>query len=160
MPTHSTGTSAALGMIFLILGISVVIPGVIVNLESPQQRSFDQNVNERVVITGDVSSRVTQISNQQEVNISMFDRKTGDFDSTGQLSPGENATLEIDDENITVTLTDVFGQETAVVEYIYPLYVGWPDGADLVVKESPLIILLSAVIMLIGLLFTVQGRVR
>ncbi len=159
MPTHSTGMSAAFGMIFLILGVSVVIPGVIVNLESPQQRSFDQDVNERVVITGDVSSRVTQISNQQEVNVSMFDRKTGEFNSTGQLSPGENTTIRLDGENITVTLTDVFGQETAVVEYVYPLYVGWPDGADLVVKESPLIILLSAVIMLIGLLFTIQDGV-
>jgi len=157
MPSEKRSFQASIGMIFIVLGVSVVVPGVIVNLESPQSSTFTQGVNERTVITGDVSSQVTLISNQGEVNISMVDRKSGEFESTGELQPGESAILSFEGEDVNVTVVDVFGTSEAVVTYVYPLYIGWPDGADLVVRESPLLIMLSAVVMLTGLLFTVTG---
>lgn len=157
MPTEKDGISAALGMIFLVLGLSVVVPGVILNLENPQTNTFQQDESERTVITGDVSSTITEITNQDEVNISILDRKSGEFNSTGQLMPGDNATVAIAGQNITVTLVDVFDTQEAAVTYTYPLYIGWPDGSSEIVKSSPQIILLAGIVMLIGLLFTIHG---
>ena len=155
--TESDSVLAAVGAIFLILGLSVLIPGVILNLESPQETTFTQAVNDRTVITGDVSSQVTIITNQQEVNISIVDRQTGNFNSTGQLTAGETANVTIAGQNITVSLVETFGTEEAVITYEYPLYIGWPDGAHLIVQEAPLLVLLATVVLLLGLLFTIQG---
>jgi len=157
MPSEKLGLQAALGMVFLVLGVSVVVPGVILNLENPQSTTFSQEVNERVVVTGDVSTQVTVISNQQEVNVSLFDQKTGEFNSTGQLQPGDSATVRLEGQDVNVTLIETFGTDEAVLAYTYPLYIGWPAGADLIVRESPLLIMLSAVVMLVGLMFTVTG---
>lgn len=155
--SESDGVLAAVGMIFLILGLSVLIPGVILNLQSPQTSTFSQGVNERVVITGDVQSRVVSISNQQEVNVSMFDRKTGEFNSTGALQPGDTAQVVLEGETINVSLVDTFATDEAVLSYEYPLYIGWPDGSELIVQEAPLLILIAAIVLLLGLLFTIQG---
>lgn len=155
--SESDGVLAAVGMIFLILGLSVLIPGVILNLESPQTSTFSQGVNERVVITGDVQSRVVEITNQQEVNVSMFDRKSGEFNSTGELLPGESTEITLEGEIVNITLVDTFGSDEAVLSYEYPLYIGWPEGSELIVQEAPLLILLATVVLLMGLLFTVQG---
>lgn len=157
MPTEKDGVSAALGMIFIILGVSVVVPGVILNLESPQTSAFSQDTNQRTVITGDVSSTVTAISNQDEVNVTLFDRKSGEANSTGPLMPGNSADVRLEGEDINVTVIDVFSTDEAAIKYVYPLYIGWPDGADQIVRQTPLIILLSTIVMLVGLMFTVQG---
>jgi len=155
--SQSDGILASVGMIFLILGVSTLVPGVIVNLESPQETTFTQAVDERTVVTGDLSSQVTSISNQQEVNTSLVDRKTGEFNSTGTLQPGDTTNVTISGENVTVSLIDTFGTDEAVLTYEYPLYLGWPDGASLIVSEAPLLILLATVVLLLGLLFTVHG---
>jgi hypothetical protein len=155
--SQSDGILASVGMIFLILGVSTLVPGVIVNLESPQKTTFTQAVDERTVITGDLSSQVTVISNQQEVNASLVDRKTGEFNSTGQLTPGDTTNVTIDGKNVTVSLIETFGTNEAVLTYEYPLYLGWPDSASLIVSEAPLLILLATVVLLLGLLFTVHG---
>ena len=155
--SQSDGVLASVGMIFLILGLSTFIPGLIMNLEDPQSATYSQAVNERVVLTGDVQSRVTLISNQQEVNVSLFDRKTGEFNSTGELTPGDTAMVGLSNQTIEVTLVDTFGNDEAVLSYTYPLYIGWPDGAHIIVEEAPLLILLAAVVMLLGLFFTIQG---
>jgi hypothetical protein len=157
MPSESDGVLASVGVIFLILGLSVLIPGVVMNLQDPQTATYSQAVNERVVLTGDLQTRVTEITNQQEVNVSLFDRKSGEFNSTGQLTPGQTASVNVSNETINVTLVDTFGNAEAVLSYVYPLYIGWPDGAHLIVQEAPLLILLATVVMLLGLLFTVQG---
>ena len=155
--SESDSVLAAVGMIFLVLGVSSLVPGIIVNLENPQETTFAQEVNERVVITGDVSSQVTTITNQQEVNVSLFDRKTGEFNSTGILQPGDSADVRLEGQNVTVALVETFGSNEAVITYTYPLYIGWPDGASLIVRESALLVLLATVVLLLGLMFTIQG---
>ncbi len=95
-------------MIFLILGVAVLVPGVIMNLESPQERTLDQDIDARVVITGDLTSRVTTITNQGEINVSVFNKKNGAFRSTGTLAQGENATLVFPGGNVTVTNVNTF----------------------------------------------------
>ena len=157
MPTEKQGFKAAIGMILIVFGVSTVVPGIILNLESPQTSTFAQEENERTVITGDVSSQVTEITNQQEVNVSLCDRQTGEFTSTGEMNVGQTVTVQLEGENINITLVDTFSNVEAVLSYEYPLYIGWPDGADLIVDESPLLILLSSVVLLVGLLFTVTG---
>jgi hypothetical protein len=155
--SESDGVIAAIGMIFLILGLSVLIPSVIVNLENPQSTTFTQFEAERTVITGDVNSQVTQITNQDEVNITVLDKKTGEIASTGLMNEGDTVTLQFEGQDFNVTLLEVYGNYAAITTYEYPLYLGWPDGASLIVSEAPLLIILATVVMLLGLLFTIQG---
>ncbi len=152
------GVSQSIALVILIFAVSILVPSVILSLESPQDNTFSQDVGDRTVITGDLSSRITSITNQDGVNVSMFDRKSGEFNSTGELLPGETATVRLEGEDINVTVVDVFTTNTAVIRYVYPVYIGWPEGAGLIADTAPQLILLSTVLFAAGLLaFITRG---
>jgi len=150
MPSQMEGTLAAVGMIMTIVAVSVVIPGLFIALDNPQTTAFEQAQAERIVITGDLSSQVTQITNQQEVNVTFLDRKTGETASTGQMQIGDTVSVTIEGETINVTLKDTLNTDAAVLVYEYPLYIGWPDGSEVIVKNMPDLLIIATLVGLIG----------
>jgi hypothetical protein len=153
--------SAVVGMMIVIVGLSVFVPAVFTNLENPQSTTYDQDLENRVVITGDVNAEITSLTkNQNTINVSVWDVRTGDTNFTGQIGVGQQATVVIDGENITVKNEQVFTDTQALVTYTYPLYVGWPPGAHVIVEESPLFITLGGVMLLAGvILLLLRGEV-
>ncbi|AAQ13738.1 hypothetical protein [His 1 virus] len=141
-------------MVIILLGVSIVVPGLFLATETPQTNTFEQTELERATLTGEVSTEVTQVTNQEQVNITVLNRRDGTIDSTGELQVGESANLTISGETITVEIIDVIDTDNVLVRYTYPLYVGWPSGAETIITNIADIIIMATAVMIIGAIYT------
>lgn len=155
MATFETGTVQVIGMIFILLSVSVLVPAIILNLENPQTTAFEQQESERYSLTGSVSARATDINDAQGyANVTLVNRKAGEFNSTGMIQEGETKKIMVGNESVNITLVNIGSETEAFFEYKYPLYVGWPDGAAVIVQNLTEIIMAMVVIFVAGTLFS------
>lgn len=156
---RSNAVSATVGMMLILVGLSVLVPALYFNLDNPQTTALDHELGQRTVITGDVNAELSAVKpSQGSVNMSVWDRRTGDSDTTGELAVGSSANVTIAGQNITVTNKAILSDTRALVEYDYPLYIGWPDGSSVLVENTPLILMLAAVMLMVGIVLAVTRR--
>lgn len=154
MANRSNGFQAGIGMVLILLAVSIIVPSLFLATETPQTNTFEQRELVRETLTGEVSTEVIQVTNQEEANITVLNRRDGSIANSGTLAEGENTTVMISGEQINIELVSVVDPENVLVRYTYPLYLGWPSGAETIIKNITDIIILSTVIMLIGSIFT------
>ena len=149
--------SAVAGMIIILLGVSVFTPALIVNTQEAQTNSQTQTLNGRTTVTGDVESYVVNVdSNQKEANITVVNKRTGEVNSTGSIGEGEYANLTFTNGYVNVSMIDVLSSDRVTVNYGYPLFLGWPDGSSVIISNTPLLMLLGIVMLLVGVLMVVM----
>lgn len=154
MANGTDGFQKGAGIMLILLGVSVIVPTLFMATATPQTNTFEQEELARTTLTGDVSTEVTQVTNQGEANITLLNGRDGSYDATGILAEGESTNVTISGETIEVELRSVIDVENVLVTYTYPLYIGWPSGAETVFKNLPDILIMATTVMVIGAIYT------
>jgi len=125
-----------LGLIFVLVTISYLTPSIFFAQESPETTILEHTEGEQITLSSDFQTVATNIEagGQDTVNITVINTATGDSDSTGELGEGDTASLSVSGNSISVRNIAVASQSTATVSYDYPIFMGWPEGAALIVR--------------------------
>ncbi len=98
--------------------------------------------------------------NNANANFTLIDESTGETAPTGTLAEGENITVQLSGQDITVEVNDVIGQSEVIVSYTYPTFIGFPDNSAIFFENLGLIIVVSCVMMIVGVLSVIGGEVK
>jgi len=154
MATKSNSFQVGIGMVIILLAVSIIVPGIFLASETQQTNTFEQEELIRTTLTGEVSTEVTDVTNKNQANITLLNRRDGSYDSTGELEEGQSTNLTISDETIEVKLINAIDANNVLVRYSYPLYVGWPSGAETIITNIADIIIMATAVLVIGAVYT------
>lgn len=148
------GFTSAFIMIILVLLLAFLIPAVYVNLESPETSNFQQNNGSVTTVRGDLQSEITRVDSPNNT-VDMIIYYEDNATTLSGMAEGETRSVTFDSATIVVTIGKIVSDKTVVTTYDYPLYIGWPKGAKVIIENVALFIAVLS-LLLMALLFMVM----
>lgn len=140
--------SAVFIIILFIALFAALIPAIFIAQESPESNAFEQSEGNITTVRYPLEGELIQVT-QSQVEIRVYNRDSGVSVNSTLLNEGESETLDLGGVDITVTNHEILSANRAVIGYEYPLYIGWPDGAKLIIEN------IAAVLVIMLALFAV-----
>ena len=160
--------TAALFFGILLLVIAFVFP----TLSTAPDATETQNINmtslgEEVdldldnpnyeTLTNDLIVGVFVFPEDEVIGVIAADRSVGEESVDSLLiEEGDTTTLTVEGRDITANFIEITSNETALVEWTYPVTYGASDGAQAIMNEFGLLLALIAFILVIGCLMAVM----
>lgn len=146
----------------LILALAMLIPAIFVAQESPQTSLYTQELDTTTVISGSLQATVSNIEESPppaNVNLTIYNDKTGESYTTGAIDEGSTDTFSFQAGTIMLEVIDVTTANHVIVEYTYPLYIGWPNGAKQITDNINMIILILFVFIIASVAY-IRGELK
>lgn len=140
--------SAVFILILFIALLAALIPAIFIAQESPENNAFEQDEGNITTVRYPLEGELLQVT-QSQVEIRVYNRDSGVSVNSTMLDEGQSESLQLGDNTITVTNHEILTSNRAIIGYEYPLYIGWPDGAKLIIEN------ISAVLIIMLALFAV-----
>lgn len=140
-------------IIILILGLAFIVPAIFVAQENPKNIVLEQNQGSTETISGSLETVATNVTEPNLVNITLINRNTGETYETGSISEGSTDSTTFNDGEINITATNILDENTVLMEYDYPVYIGWPSGASTIVENIMLIIIGLLLLILLSIFY-------
>lgn len=138
-------------LIILVLSMAFLIPSIYLSLDATDSENFQQSNNSEITVRGDLSSIVTDI-NQSKNTIDITLTLESDTVFVDNIAEGETREVTISGHNISVSVGLIISNNTVSTNYEYPQYMEWPDGAQYIVENSVLILVVLAFTLVVGLM--------
>lgn len=143
-------------VLVILIGVSAVMPAIVnaVDGDSIQRVTYTQTEGERVELTGSLQATPTNIDGggSPGINVTIRNTNTDNSTTTGFIPEFENETVALDGKNVTVFATDVLSSEEAIISYEYPLSLGLPDGANAILGNTTMLIMLVVFVIVVSVL--------
>lgn len=142
------GVGIAIGIVVLLLLASTVLPVGLNELNGTSTSTFNQSEGETVQVTGPLNGTLDNVSDTDStIDVTVNDTELSETRSITNLGEGQNETVTIDGEDITVTNNEVISATNAEVEYQYPKSYGWSGGAQSIFGIFDLLLVLIILLM-------------
>ncbi len=159
---ESNELKAIVCVLVILVGVSAVMPAIVdaVDSEAVQEQTVTQTEGERTTLSGPLYAipEDIRVSPDPEVNVTLVDTDTDDTVSTGPIGEGNETTVVKQGYNVTVSVLEVVDTNEAVINYEYPLALGLPDGANVILGNVTLLIMLIVVMVIMALLLAAATR--
>ena len=157
MPKQNQSIGAGISLILIIICIAFMVPAIILSLSGTQTIHETQLTNEEMVLTGSVTSTVTNFS-QTEMNVTILNKETTNKTEITNLVLGETANIPAENGYINVTYENYVNSNAVLVTYDYPTYINWPEGSKFIVENIVLYLLSLVTIMFTALSYFIATK--
>ena len=135
------GLAVVIAVTVVGLLIAFLMPVVIGQFNGTMAETYGQTEGETTQLTGNLNGTLDAADLTTGINVTVMDGANSA--SITELAEGNNETVQIDGEDITVYNRNVTSATNATVEYEWPNTYGWDGGTVAMFTILPLLLILT-----------------
>lgn len=116
----------AIAIILFLVVMAGFIPTIYGESQGNETSTLELTEGETTIVKPPIETTLSEVTNDQ-INVTIFDSRTGDTATTGLINVSETSTHQLSGETISVTYSADIGNNNAVVTYEYATTYGWGE---------------------------------